>query len=99
MPANPRTTQFTIRNVPLPVSRYLRRRAQATGESINTVIIQELSKSAHVASTGLRPSAFDKVKDLFGSGFDPEAAKILDEDEKLQKELTRKSWAEEPWND
>lgn len=96
MPANPLTTQFTIRNVPLPVSRYLRRRAARSGKSVNTVIVEELAKSAGLGRTD-STSVAAKLEDLFGIGFDPEVARILDEDDKAQKELTRKKWTQESY--
>ncbi|MBL8122145.1 hypothetical protein JNM87_05350 [Candidatus Saccharibacteria bacterium] len=94
MPANPRTTQFTVRNVPPTVSRYLRSRANATGKSMNAIIIEELTKNASAGPTAVQQNAFEKVKNMFGVGYDPEVAEILNEDEKTQKELMRKSW----WN-
>lgn len=93
---NPNTTQFTVRNVPLSVSKYLRRRAKQTGKSINEVIVSELTKSAGLGGTA-STSAAAKLEDLFGIGFDPEVGRILDEDDKAQKELTRKKWAQESY--
>jgi plasmid stability protein len=95
MPANPLTTQFTVRNVPLPVSRYLRRRANSTGKSVNAIIVEELTRTAGLANQQPKRSVAKAAESLFGVGFDPEAARILDEDDKIQKELTRKRWAEE----
>ena len=96
MPANPLTTQFTVRNVPLPVSRYLRRRAKQSGRSVNAVIIEELSKNAGTLRQEVpERSIAEKLEGLFGSGFDPEAARILDEDDKAQKALMRRKWAED----
>lgn len=97
MPANSLTTQFTIRNVPLPVSRYLRRRAEMTGKSINQVIIAELEMSARRGRLGDDPGRVAALNELFGTGFDPEAARILDEDEKAQKELARKKWVKDDY--
>ncbi|MFZ1249096.1 MAG: hypothetical protein WAQ24_02140 [Candidatus Saccharimonadales bacterium] len=89
---NPSTTQFTVRNVPLPVSKYLRRRAKTTGKSINQVIISELEIAAQNGRIGDDPRKKALLDELFGKGFDPEAARILDEDEKAQKDLQRRAW-------
>lgn len=91
------TSQFTVRNVPLPVSRYLRRRAANSGKSVNAVIVEELVKSAGMANQTKELSVAEKAKDLFGVGFDPEASRILDEDDKAQKELMRRKWAEDDY--
>lgn len=85
--------QYTIRNVPAPVSRYLKKRSQLTGRSINSIVIEELAKSAGLSPQSTTPdSAYGRLQRFFGGGFDAEAAVRLDADEKQQKELTRKGW-------
>jgi hypothetical protein len=80
------TTQLTIRNIPEPVNRYLRKRAQISGKSLNQVIIDELCESSGVVY-GSVEGPFDW---FFGSGMDDETLKALAEDEREQKALAAK---------
>lgn len=54
------------------------------------MVIEELEKAVGLAPKQV--SAAEALKEFFGVGFDPEVAKILDEDDKQQKELTRREW-------
>lgn len=83
------TKQYTIRNVPLPVDRYLRKRAKISGKSLNQVIIDELSEKA-----GLNNGSLVDTLDWFiGSGsLDEKTLEALEEDDRQQKELMRKEW-------
>lgn len=75
--------QYTIRNVPDPVNRYLRKRASQSGKSLNQVIIDELSEK--VASP--TATADTALAWFIGSGIDDATLQALDEDDKIQKEL------------
>lgn len=83
------TKQYTIRNVPVPVDRYLRKRAKISGKSLNQIIIDELSEKAGVSNTSLVDSL-----DWFigGNQIGDDVLKFLEEEDKIQKELTRKQW-------
>ena len=78
-----KTTQYTIRNIPEPVNRYLRKRASLSGKSLNQVIIEELSEKviAPSAPVGIALDWF------IGSGMDDATLQALEEDDKIQKEL------------
>lgn len=79
------TPQYTVRNMPAPVDKYLRRRARQTGKSINQIIIDELSERAGVTKNGKKVTLAESLRWFIGSGFDSEVAKILDEEDRLQK--------------
>lgn len=77
--------QYTVRNIPEPVNRYLRKRAKLSGKSLNQVIIDELSEK--VASTSTPPG--QSLDWFIGSGIDDETLKALVEEDDLQKKLAR----------
>lgn len=78
--------QYTIRNIPAPVDRYLRRRAQISGQSLNQVIVQELSEKA-----GLKKASLADSLDWFiGSGIDQATLDALDTEDRIQKSLAAK---------
>lgn len=79
--------QYTIRNIPTPVDRYLRKRAQISGQSLNQVIIDELSEKAGVAKQG---SVADSLEWFIGSGLETDVLDALAEDDRIQKNLVRK---------
>ena len=80
------TIQYTIRNIPEPVNRYLRKKARISGRSLNQVIVDELSEkvSQPSATVGAALSWF------IGSGMDDATLQALVEEDKLQKELAAK---------
>lgn len=81
--------QYTVRNIPAPVDRYLRKRAQISGQSLNQVIIDELSEK--VSKPG--ESLVDSLSWFIGSGtIDDGVEAALAEHDREQKELTRKEW-------
>lgn len=80
------TKQYTIRNIPEPVDRYLRKRAKLSGQSLNAVIIEELSERA---GTG-KQTLLESLDWFIGSGIDDETLRALEDDDKIQKELARK---------
>lgn len=84
-----KTKQYTIRNIPPAVDRYLRKRAQISGQSLNQVIIDELSSNA-----GLRSGGMTESLDWFigGGTMGDDERRALDEADKQQKELTREQW-------
>ena len=78
--------QYTVRNVPEPVDRYLRKRAKLSGKSLNQVIIDELTDRS-----GTNDQSLAESLDWFiGSGIDDGTLKALEEEDKIQKELARK---------
>ncbi len=81
-----KTPQYTIRNIPEAVDRYLRKRARLSGQSLNQVVIEELSERAGLTKGSLRES----LDWFIGSGIDDETIQALEEDDKIQKELARK---------
>jgi hypothetical protein len=83
------TSQYTIRNIPPLVDRYLRKRAKISGKSLNQVVIDELAEKAGVSED----SSADSLDWFYGSNtIDEGTIKALKEDDKIQKELTRKQW-------
>lgn len=81
-----KSVQYTIRNVPDPVNRYLRKRARLSGKSLNQVIIDELSEkvAAPAAKAGTALDWF------IGSGIDEDTLTALAEEDKNQKILAAK---------
>jgi hypothetical protein len=81
--------QYTIRNIPAPVDRYLRRRASISGQSLNQIIVDELSVNVSKPDDSL----LESLGWFIGSGFmDDEMIRALDEDDRVQKDLVRKEW-------
>jgi len=78
--------QYTIRSVPEPVDRYLRKRARQSGKSLNQIIIEELSGKAALPTTAVQ----DALAWFIGSGIDDATLQALDEDDKAQKDLVAK---------
>lgn len=79
--------QYTIRNVPQRVDQALRRRAQATGKSINQVAVEALIEGS---GEGGR-IAHDDLDFLVGSLSKAEA-KILDREIAHQRLIDEKLW-------
>lgn len=83
--------QYTIRNVPENVDRYFRKLSEITGKSLNQVIVDELSNSAGQGNSS--ESLADSLSWFIGSNtIDDETVKFLDDEDRIQKELTRKQW-------
>lgn len=78
--------QYTLRNIPEPVDRYLRKRAKLSGKSLNQVIIDELAERSGVN----KPTLLESLDWFIGSGIDDGTLKALEEEDKIQKELARK---------
>ncbi|MCB9822602.1 hypothetical protein H6801_04550 [Candidatus Nomurabacteria bacterium] len=84
-----KTKQYTIRNIPEPVDRYLRKRAKLSNKSLNQVVIEELS--THVGNG--QKNIIESLDWFIGSGgIGDDVIQALEEDDKAQKELTRKQW-------
>lgn len=82
------TPQVTLRNLPDPVNRYLRKRAQANGKSLNQTIIDELSERAGVTKNGQKQTVLESLAWFIGSGTMDEATlRALEEDDKDQKAM------------
>lgn len=80
------TIQYTVRNIPRPVDHYLRKRAQLSDKSLNQIIIEELSEKVARASIPVGNS----LNWFIGSGIDSETLQALEQEDKTQKELTKK---------
>jgi len=76
------TTQYTIRNIPASVDKYLRKRARLTGRSLNQVVIDELTVNAGVTGKS-------NLDWFIGSGIDKSIVSILNEDDIYQKNLAK----------
>jgi plasmid stability protein len=85
--------QYTIRNMPEPVDRYLRKRAKQTGKSLNQVIIDELAEKAQAMEGGESKSLLDSLDWLLGSGMDQETLDALEEMDREQKRLGAREMA------
>ena len=84
-----KTTQYTIRNIPEPVDRYLRKLAKVSGQSLNAVIVAELSDKAGLASADLK----DSLSWFIGSDtIGCDTLEALAKDEADQKNMTKKQW-------
>jgi len=83
------TKQYTIRNIPEPVDRYLRKRAKLSGQSLNQVVIDELSERA-----GTNKKSLSESLDWFiGDGLiGDDVINVLDEEDNRQKEIAREQW-------
>jgi hypothetical protein len=79
--------QYTIRNMPEPVDRYLRRQARRSGKSLNQTIISELSERAGVTKDGKPTSLLESLSWFIGSGMDQDVIDALEEEDKIQKQL------------
>jgi hypothetical protein len=87
--------QYTIRNIPVPIDRYLRKRAKISGQSLNHVIIEELSDRAGLLSNNL----IDSLDWMIGANvIDNGVIQALNEEDKIQKNLTKKQWQAEDDN-
>jgi hypothetical protein len=82
------TKQYTIRNVPQPVDRYLRKRAKISGKSLNQVIIDELSEKAGVGKVNL----IDSLDWFIGSGIDQATLDALENEDRIQKQLAEREF-------
>ena len=87
-----KATQYTIRNIPAPIDRYLRKRAKISGQSLNSVIIQELSENVGTQSENL----VDSLDWFIGASvIGNDVIQTLDADDKIQKQLTKKQWQQQ----
>lgn len=86
--------QYTIRNLPEPVDRYLRRRAKQNGKSLNQTIIDELSEKAGITKDGKKQSLTESLSWFIGSGMDQDVLDALEEEDIIQKQLARRELEE-----
>lgn len=83
--------QYTIRNIPPSVDRYLRKRAEISGLSLNQTIVNELTERAGLVDNDI----VDSLEWFIGKGFiGDDAVMVIEDDDKKQKRLLRKEWAE-----
>jgi hypothetical protein len=80
------TTQLTIRNLPEPVSLYLRKKAKMSNKSLNQVVIDELSDRVPSLHEDLDRS----LGWFIGSGLDKDTVDALVREDELQKEKIAK---------
>lgn len=82
--------QYTVRNIPEPVDRYLRKRAKISGQSLNQVIVDELSEK--VGKPG--ESLLESLDWFIGSddGSMCEVDEFLAQEDKIQKARVAKEW-------
>ena len=79
------TTQYTTRNIPRPVDRYLRKRAHLSGKGLNQVIVEELSeKAADIQTPMSSPLGW-----FIGSGIDDATLEALGQEDTAQKNLAK----------
>ena len=84
--------QYTIRNIPAPIDRYLRKRAKMSGKSLNSTIIEELSDKTGVQSDNL----VDSLGWFIGAGvIGNDVVSVLNEDNEIQKALVKKQWQDD----
>lgn len=83
-----KTRQYTIRNIPEPVDRYLRKRAKLTGQSLNQVVVDELSEKAGIG----KQSLIESLDWFIGSGIDQATLDALEQEDRLQKKIAEKEF-------
>lgn len=85
--------QYTLRNMPESVDRYLRKRAKQTGHSLNQTIIDELSERAGVTKNGKPQTLLESLSWFIGSGMDQATLDALAEEDREQKALAVREMA------
>jgi hypothetical protein len=80
--------QYTIRNIPPQVDRYLRKQVRLSGKSLNQVVISELSVRAGVSDD----SVTEALDWFIGSGLDKKTSQALAREDAEQKRLMRHEW-------
>jgi len=88
------TPQYTIRNMPAPIDKYLRRLAKQRGRSLNQVIIDELSERAGVTKNGKKQTLLESLDWFIGSGMDQDVIDALEEEDRIQKQIARRELEE-----
>jgi hypothetical protein len=86
------TKQYTVRNIPDPVNRYLRKKAQHSGKSLNQVIIDELSEKAAIPTANVGSA----LNWFIGSGIDNATLIALQEEDRIQKNLASQAFINAP---
>lgn len=82
-----RTYQYTIRSVPEDVDQALRKKARATGKSLNEIVLDVLSNET---STTSGPKLYHDLDFVIGTWVeDPEFDKIIEEQRQIDWELWR----------
>lgn len=96
--AGMKAKQYTIRNIPPEVDSYFRRLAKIKGKSLNRVILDELEEKSGANKPKNAPLG-ERLDWFFGAKtIDDKILKFWQEDDKIQKELTRKEWQKEDDN-
>ncbi|MES2971845.1 MAG: plasmid stability protein stbC [Patescibacteria group bacterium] len=77
--------QYTIRNIPEPVDKVLRRRARKQGQSFNATIVEVLQQATGQAE---KNKTYNDLDWFYGSGgIGTEERKAFDAQHKIDKEL------------
>ena len=77
--------QYTIRKVPPRIDQTLRERSRATGQSINQVALDALTKGLGLGNEKLR---YKDMDDLAGTWVeDPDFDKIIEDQQRIDPEL------------
>ena len=89
-----KSIQYTIRNVPPKVDRYYRKLAKLSGKSLNQVILEDLADKSGAKNN--KDGFIGSIDWFIGAKTIDEASyRAWEEDDKIQKELTRKQWLED----
>lgn len=81
---SPKGTQLTIRRVPAAVERALRRKARASGKSLNQVALEALA-----AGAGIEGAAYHDLDAVFGTWVEEPA---VDAALAAQRKIDRELW-------
>ena len=89
-----KSIQYTIRNVPPKVDRYYRKLSKLSGKSLNQVILEDLADKSGAKKS--KDGFIGSIDWFIGANTIDEASyRAWEEDDKIQKELTRKQWLED----
>lgn len=82
-----KSIQYTVRNIPEPVNRYLRKKSRLSGKSLNQVIVDELSEKVAPpsATVGTALGWF-----IGSNSIDAATLQALEEEDKIQKQIALK---------
>jgi len=77
--------QYTIRNLPRELDKTLRQKAKKAGKSLNTVVLETLTRGA---GFGDKPVVHHNLEKYIGTWVDdPEFHKVVEEHERIDEEM------------
>jgi hypothetical protein len=79
--------QYTLRDIPAPVDSELRRRAQAEGKSLNTVVIEALIRGTGLGGSPLRQRDLSDIAGAWQE--DPEFDQAIADQDQIDERLWR----------